>query len=117
MGGHGVCGWEKKRAHILTHKILTHTRTRHTHTPGWADANVAYMQSGGYALSARVREAALPTLVLWGRDDKILPPDQAPRFEADLPAGKLVWVDACGHCAHLEAPDVAADAVVEWLKG
>jgi pimeloyl-ACP methyl ester carboxylesterase len=78
---------------------------------------VAYMRSGGYALSARVREAATPSLVLWGRNDKILDPAQAPRFEAELPAGKLVWVEECGHCAHLEAPDFAADVIVRWLKG
>ena len=89
----------------------------HTHAPGWADANLAYIASGGYALSGRVVEARAPTLVLWGRQDKILDPAQASRFEADLPDGRLVWVDGCGHCAHLEAPDRAAEVVGEWVRG
>ena len=89
----------------------------HTHAPGWADANLAYMASGGYALSARVRDASPPTLVLWGRQDKILDPAQAARFEADLPDGRLVWVEGCGHCAHLEAPARAAEVVGAWVRG
>jgi pimeloyl-ACP methyl ester carboxylesterase len=44
----------------------------HTNLPGWTDANVAFMQSGGYALSSRIQEVALPTLVVWGRNDEIL---------------------------------------------
>jgi len=89
----------------------------HTHAPGWADANLQYIASGGYALSGRVREAAVPTLVLWGRQDKILEPAMAARFEADLPDGRLVWVEDCGHCAHLEAPDRAGRVVGAWVRG
>jgi len=44
----------------------------HTHLPGWTDANVAFMRSGGYAVSQRIGEVALPTLVVWGRNDEIL---------------------------------------------
>lgn len=29
-----------------------------------------------------------------------------------LPSAQLVWVDACGHCAHLEQPQALLDAVV-----
>jgi hypothetical protein len=59
----------------------------------------------------------VPTLVLWGRQDKILEPAMAARFEADLPDGRLVWVEECGHCAHLEAPDRAGRVVGAWVRG
>jgi hypothetical protein len=26
----------------------------HTHLPGWADANIAFMRSGGYRISSRI---------------------------------------------------------------
>ena len=89
----------------------------HTHAHGWADANLAYIASGGYTLSGRVKEAKTPTLVLWGRQDKILEPAMAARFEADLPDGRLVWVEECGHCAHLEKPEVAGEVVGAWVRG
>lgn len=44
----------------------------HTFLPGWTDANVAFMRSGGYAISARIKDVSCPTLVVWGRNDEIL---------------------------------------------
>lgn len=31
----------------------------HTHLPGWADANVAFMRSGGYAISASIPQVGI----------------------------------------------------------
>ncbi len=28
----------------------------HTHLPGWTDANIAFMRSGGYAISSKIAE-------------------------------------------------------------
>ena len=43
------------------------------------------MRSGGYRLSARVREVAQRTLLLWGRHDEIVDPMFAQRYLQDLP--------------------------------
>lgn len=51
---------------------------------GWADANVAFMRSGGYALSARVRQVTQRVLLLWGRHDEIVDPMFAKRYVEDL---------------------------------
>ncbi|PSC68832.1 hypothetical protein C2E20_7602 [Micractinium conductrix] len=89
----------------------------HTHLPGWEDANVAFMQSGGYAVSARIPTLRLPTLVVWGRNDEILSPDNAQRFIDALPDARLVWIEDCGHCAHLEQPAELLRAVAEFCGG
>jgi len=52
---------------------------------GWAEANVAFMRSGGYSLSARVRAVAQRTLLLWGRHDEIVEPKLAQRYLQDIP--------------------------------
>jgi pimeloyl-ACP methyl ester carboxylesterase len=57
-----------------------------------------------------------PTLVLWGRQDEILPPSTAAKFEQALPNGRLVWVEACGHCAHLEQPQFAAEQIMAFFR-
>lgn len=42
---------------------------------GWADASLQYMGSGGFAVSSKVPNIETETLVLWGRQDKILDPN------------------------------------------
>lgn len=81
---------------------------------GWTEANIAFIQSGGYSLSKRIAQVQQECLVVWGRDDKILKPSYAEQFTAVLPKSKLVWVDECGHCPHLEQPQALADCVLDF---
>ena len=46
----------------------------HTMCDGWADASLQYMGSGGFAVSSKVKSIETETLVIWGRQDKILDP-------------------------------------------
>ena len=45
---------------------------------------MAFMRSGGYALSARVRQVTQRVLLLWGRHDEIVDPMFAKRYLEDL---------------------------------
>lgn len=47
----------------------------HTMCKGWADASLQYMGSGGFTVSSKVPNIETETLVLWGRQDKILDPN------------------------------------------
>ena len=58
----------------------------------------------------------LPALVVWGRQDRIVPALNALRFEADLPAAKLQVLDDCGHVPHLEYPEETAVAIRGWIR-
>ena len=89
----------------------------HCLTPGWEDAMIGFMNSGGYKLSAKVKEMTpKPTLVLWGRQDKILPPEQyVDKFVSDLEEARLEWVNDCGHVPHLEQPQRTADLIADFL--
>ncbi|KAG2491423.1 hypothetical protein HYH03_010211 [Edaphochlamys debaryana] len=86
----------------------------HTHLPGWQEANIAWMRSGGYAISNKISEIKQEVLVLWGRHDEILEPKYAAQFESTLPNGRLLWVEECGHCAHLEQPQLAAREILAF---
>ena len=75
----------------------------------------SFMSSGGYKLSKRVGEIAAPTLVVWGRQDEILEPSNAERLQRELPnCSALTWIEACGHCAHLEQPETLRDSIVAF---
>lgn len=90
----------------------------HTHLPNWEEGNMAFMASGGYNLAKAVKQVRCPTLLVWGREDKILDPSLAEKFKEDLPRGKteFVLVSECGHCPHLEQPGQLAEAVVAFVK-
>jgi pimeloyl-ACP methyl ester carboxylesterase len=49
-------------------------------------------------------EIAISTLLIWGKQDRITPPDVALQFERMLPDAKLVWLDNCGHAPMMEKP-------------
>lgn len=55
------------------------------------------------------------TLVLWGRQDRILVPETADRFRAALPNNKLTWVEQCGHSPHIEQADFTAAQLMDFV--
>jgi len=48
---------------------------------------------------------SMPTLVVWGEQDTVTPPDQGRRLAALLPDAELVMLDRINHIPHLEDPD------------
>ncbi len=53
-----------------------------------------------------------PTLVLWGRDDRWIPVEQADRVVAAIPGARKVVLEACGHVPQEERPQ----EVLRWLQ-
>jgi pimeloyl-ACP methyl ester carboxylesterase len=57
-----------------------------------------------YPIRDRLPEIACPTLVVWGRDDRLVPVRDADTFEQLIPdARKVVFADT-GHVAMMERP-------------
>jgi pimeloyl-ACP methyl ester carboxylesterase len=54
----------------------------------------------------------VPTLVIWGSDDKLFPRDYAFAYQQLIPGSKAVIVPECGHLPHIEK----ADAFVSELE-
>ena len=46
----------------------------------------------------------IPVSLIWGRDDKITPPEVALEFHEELPDSELHWIDHCGHAPMMEQP-------------
>ena len=84
---------------------------------GWDDALVSFMQSGGFSPSTKVPTIRAPTLILWGRQDKVLDPKEfVPKFMEALPDARLVWVEECGHVPHLEQPEQTSASISEFVQ-
>ncbi|MEM6839912.1 MAG: alpha/beta fold hydrolase [Cyanobacteria bacterium P01_C01_bin.120] len=89
----------------------------HLKCPDWSAALIAFTKSGGYSLSSdRVAQLTLPTLILWGRQDRILGTKDATRFTQLLPHATLRWLEDCGHVPHLEKPEATAQQIRDFLE-
>lgn len=58
----------------------------------------------------------IPTLVIWGAQDRLIPLDNAQKFVRDLPNARLVVFDDLGHVPHEEDPQRTVDAVRAFLN-
>lgn len=89
----------------------------HLACANWSEALIAFTKSGGYNfLSDRIADITAPTLVIWGRQDKILGTKDATRFTEILPNATLHWLDDCGHVPHLEQAAATAQAIQNYLS-
>jgi 2-hydroxy-6-oxonona-2,4-dienedioate hydrolase len=57
----------------------------------------------------------MPTLLVWGRDDRITPPEIAEAFAERLPDARIAWVEACGHAPMIEHPAAFNAALLAFL--
>ena len=55
------------------------------------------------------------TCIIWGRNDKVTPPEVAEEFDKLLPNSTLYWIDKCGHAAMMEHPDEFNRILEEWF--
>ena len=89
----------------------------HLLMPRWQEALIAFTKSGGYNfLREKIPQISLPTLVLWGRQDKILGVKDGPKFDRLVPDSQLVWIEDCGHVPHLEQAKITAEHIVNFLS-
>jgi pimeloyl-ACP methyl ester carboxylesterase len=57
----------------------------------------------------------VPTLVTWGKQDKLLPIGAGERYAAGIAGAKLVSFEKCGHVPPVEKTEEFLAAVVTFL--
>jgi len=67
-------------------------------------------------LTKRIHRITMPTLLLWGDSDRMVPTEYGREFQRLLPNSTLTVIDKCGHSPHEERPDEFLDAVVSFLR-
>ena len=67
-------------------------------------------------LGPRMREVQAPTLLIWGKQDIVTPPQAAQQFNEMIPNSRLVWLDECGHAPMIEKPREFASALLEFAN-
>jgi len=89
----------------------------HLAMPGWHRATIAFTKSGGYgSFRDRLHQIQQQTLILWGRNDRILGTRDAAQFEKAIDRSQLIWIDNSGHVPHLEKPQVTVQHILDFVK-
>ncbi|MDP3652215.1 MAG: alpha/beta hydrolase [Rhodoferax sp.] len=64
---------------------------------------------------ARIKNVKVPTLILWGGADHLIPLDNAKRFAADIAGSKLVVFDGLGHVPQEEDAQATVRALRSFI--
>ena len=68
-----------------------------------------------WRLTDDLQRLDLPTLIVWGRDDKVTPPAVAEEFKRKIARSRLEYIEGCGHAPSLERPAVFTDLLRRFL--
>lgn len=66
-------------------------------------------------LGERVKDLRVPTLVITGDDDRIVPTEQSLRLARELPGAELVVIPNCGHVPQEECPEAFLKATTDFV--
>lgn len=64
---------------------------------------------------AQIKQLALPTLIMWGAKDDLIPVENAMLFHRDLPNSQLQIFDNLGHVPHEEDPVATVTVAKQFL--
>ena len=121
----------KQRAWLRTSLLFAHPsqvpdvwlveQERMAQMPGFLKATVSSLRAqlnifGQYqVLLDSLGQLQMPTLVMWGTEDLILPKYQAQDAVSRLPQGHLALIPDCGHLPHIERPELFSAELSHFL--
>ena len=59
----------------------------------------------------------VPTLLIWGANDRLFPKDYAFAWQKLIPGSQVAIVSECGHVPHLEKPDAFVSTLASFIDG
>jgi len=65
-------------------------------------------------LKKRIHRVSAPTLLVWGKEDRLVPPVYADEFSRRIAGARVQTVDGAGHAPHLEQPERVARMIHEF---
>jgi pimeloyl-ACP methyl ester carboxylesterase len=79
----------------------------------------AVIDPGGQRVSARDRlylAEDMPTLIVWGENDPIIPVEHGREAERLIPSSRLVEFPGAGHWPQLDDPELFAETLVDFIE-
>lgn len=72
--------------------------------------------SGDDGMAAKLKGLTVPTLIIWGREDRLIPVSVAAWFNQQIPGSRVTILDGIGHIPMEEAPERSLAPVLELLS-
>jgi pimeloyl-ACP methyl ester carboxylesterase len=66
-------------------------------------------------LGEEIQKIAAPTLLIWGKQDIVTPPDAVGEFTSKIRDTRVVWLDQCGHAPMIEWPELFAQGMLDFF--
>ena len=79
--------------------------------------SVAAMENGRDLMEFRLHEIQVPTAVMWGMSDELIPPSAGQKMVRGIPGAVFVPITGCGHLAPAECEAQVLPATVQFLRG
>lgn len=79
-------------------------------------ASLAWNPNYDVRLERRLARITLPTLIVWGKNDRLIPPVYGETFHKLIPGSKLVMLDGTGHMPMFEKPQEWSKVISEFLQ-
>ncbi len=70
-----------------------------------------------HGLGRRLHRIAVPTLVVWGREDALVPVAYAHEFGSRIAGSQVEVLDDCGHVVQVDQPERTWSAISKFLAG
>lgn len=67
-------------------------------------------------LKKRIHRIKAPNLLIWGKEDRLVPPVYADEFARRIAGARVETVDQAGHAPHLDQPEAVARLVRDFLS-
>ncbi len=77
---------------------------------------VALATTDTFPDESTIKNIACPTLIFWGKQDKIINLKYAERFHTDIKGSELIVYDSCGHVPMMERPEEVKLEVLKFLQ-
>jgi 2-hydroxy-6-oxonona-2,4-dienedioate hydrolase len=120
-----VAGSKAVLALILANKALatnqaaeqlfaTHLRSRDGYT---IERFIESVHRGEDVVDGKLGAIKVPTLIIWGREDALIPLAQGKMFAAEIAGSELVVLDNCGHIPQFECAAPFNGTLLKFLNG
>lgn len=67
-------------------------------------------------ISERLNEIAIPTLIIWGEFDKVIPLENGYKLNKEIKNSELIIIKECGHVPHEEKTTEFLTSTIDFIK-
>ena len=76
---------------------------------------MAFVCGGGYHLRSEMSKLEMQTLVVWGRNDALVNPKFADKYQENIKQCQVVMLGKCGRLPSIEQPAETANLLLDFV--